>query len=238
MGRRRLPTHRRRHLDRRRRRRHRGAGHGRGGLVTTHGVSMLPRFHTGDLAVIVPRASYHVGDIVGYHSPLLHITVLHRIVAEHGGLFTFKGDHNDFLDPSRAPGLGRSRAGCGSTSRTAGTVLGWVRSPVVLGMLAFLVVALGIGGRRVRRQRAAVAAPAGLRAEARSRRHGINVGGGRLAVPSALALAFGFLGATAWARPLTRPTDRPVPMPSSLRFCYSASADPRHDLPDRLGVHR
>ena len=75
-------------------------------LVTTHGISMEPRFHTGDLAVVVPSTQYRVGDIVGYHSPLLHIVVLHRIVAEHAGLFTFKGDNNSFLDPRPIAVLG------------------------------------------------------------------------------------------------------------------------------------
>ena len=39
-------------------------------LVTTHGVSMEPTFHTGDLAVIVPSASYHVGEVVGRRQEL------------------------------------------------------------------------------------------------------------------------------------------------------------------------
>src|SRR5271157_145822 len=67
-------------------------------LVTTHGQSMEPRFHSGDLAVVVPDSTYHVGQIVGYQSPLLHVVVLHRIVAEHDGTFVFKGDNNSFLD--------------------------------------------------------------------------------------------------------------------------------------------
>src|SRR5271170_7219220 len=107
-------------------------------LVTTHGISMEPKFHTGDLAVIVPSAHYRVGEIVGYHSPLLHIVVLHRIVAEHGGFFTFKGDNNSFLDPVRLPASAIEGRLWLHIAR-GGIVLGWFRSPVVLGLLAFLV---------------------------------------------------------------------------------------------------
>ena len=34
--------------------------------VTTSGISMEPRFHTGDLALVRPAASYKVGDIVAH----------------------------------------------------------------------------------------------------------------------------------------------------------------------------
>lgn len=67
--------------------------------VVTHGISMEPGFHTGDLALVRPAGQYKVGEIVAYHSSLLHLVVLHRIVAIHNGHYTFKGDNNDFLDP-------------------------------------------------------------------------------------------------------------------------------------------
>ncbi|MGA9859993.1 MAG: S24 family peptidase, partial [Solirubrobacteraceae bacterium] len=58
--------------------------------VITHGVSMEPRFHSGDLALVRPAAQYRVGDVVAYHSSLLHLVVLHRIYAIHDGRYTFK----------------------------------------------------------------------------------------------------------------------------------------------------
>jgi signal peptidase I len=67
--------------------------------VVTHGVSMEPRFHTGDLAIVRAASTYRVGQIVAYHSSLLHEVVLHRIVAIHGGRYVFKGDNNSFFDP-------------------------------------------------------------------------------------------------------------------------------------------
>jgi signal peptidase I len=67
--------------------------------VVTHGVSMEPQFHTGDLAVLRASSEYHVGDVVGYHSATLGTVVMHRIVADDGGALTFKGDNNTWIDP-------------------------------------------------------------------------------------------------------------------------------------------
>lgn len=75
---------------------------GRGGGTTylaTHGTSMEPMFHAGDLAVVRSAAGYSVGDVVAYHSDLLDTTVLHRIIAVDGGAFTTKGDNNAWQDP-------------------------------------------------------------------------------------------------------------------------------------------
>jgi signal peptidase I len=66
--------------------------------VVTSGISMEPRFHSGDLAILHPASSYEVGEIVGYKSPHIGI-VLHRIIGKKGGDFLMKGDNNDFVDP-------------------------------------------------------------------------------------------------------------------------------------------
>lgn len=69
-------------------------------LVITSGVSMEPAFHTGDLAVLRTSSTYHVGDVVGYHSHTLrNEVVMHRLVAADGNRWTTKGDHNTWLDP-------------------------------------------------------------------------------------------------------------------------------------------
>jgi signal peptidase I len=65
--------------------------------VVTSGISMEPRFHTGDLAILRPASSYEVGEIVGYRSPHLGI-VMHRIIGKKGGDFLMKGDNNNFVD--------------------------------------------------------------------------------------------------------------------------------------------
>lgn len=203
-------------------------------LVTTHGVSMLPRFHTGDLAVIIPAAQYRVGDIVGYHSPILHITVLHRIVAEHAGLFTFKGDHNSFRDPLALP-ASDIKGRLWLHVPHAGTVLGWVRSPAGLGLLAFVLVAFGVVGLTgpSRRQRAA-----NRRAIPTTVVTGVEMGGQRAAAravpvpwwPVAVLLVsacvLGLLTAASWSRPTTRASERPLTYDQHVGFSYSATASP------------
>jgi signal peptidase I len=124
--------------------------------VVTHGTSMEPRFHTGDLAIVRSQSSYHVGEIVAYDNHQLHTIVLHRIVGREGDRYAFKGDNNDFIDPERplanqligalwihVPGLGAR--------------LQSIRSPGALGALVFLGALLLAGGvftgRRRRRGR-------------------------------------------------------------------------------------
>jgi signal peptidase I len=75
---------------------------GRTAYVTTHGISMEPRFHTGDLAILRTAGTYHVGDVAAYHSSSLHTVVMHRIVRISDGLYYFKGDHNTWLDAAPA----------------------------------------------------------------------------------------------------------------------------------------
>ena len=194
------------------------------GLVTTHGISMEPRFHTGDLAVIVPASHYRVGDVVGYHSPLLHIVVLHRIVAEHGGLFTFKGDNNSFLDPVRLPAAAiQGRLWLHISS--GGVVLGWLRSPIVLGLLAFFVMALGVGGaRRRRRSRGPLPGPGPRLVPERPPSDGVSVGWWPVGVALGLVTLSGFVTGLAWERPATRPSQSPLAYDQNVAFSYGAAA--------------
>ena len=68
--------------------------------VVTSGISMEPRFHSGDLAILRPGGTYEIGEIAGYRSPKIGI-VLHRIVGEERGHFLMKGDNNDYVDAFR-----------------------------------------------------------------------------------------------------------------------------------------
>src|SRR5437868_15122800 len=77
--------------------------------VVTHGNSMEPEYHDGDLVVVRPADGYHVGDVAAYRSGSLHTIVLHRIVGRDGDRYVFKGDHNHWLDserPTSAPLVG------------------------------------------------------------------------------------------------------------------------------------
>jgi signal peptidase I len=75
---------------------------GRVGYVVTDGISMEPLYHTGDLVVIAPASSYHIGEIVAYRGDLDgHKVVLHRIVGGNATSgFIMKGDNNRSVDPT------------------------------------------------------------------------------------------------------------------------------------------
>jgi signal peptidase I len=194
-------------------------------LVTTHGVSMEPRFHTGDLAVLVPSSHYHVGEIVGYHSPLLHIVVLHRIVAEHDGLFTFKGDNNSFLDPVHVgPAAIEGRLWLHIVR--GGVVLGWVRSPLVLGVLAFLVIALGVGGAaRRRRARGPTVGPNPSGAVSHPSGTGsVAVQWWPIAVAGSLVAVFSLMTLTSWTMSASRPSESALPYDQHAAFSYGGIA--------------
>jgi signal peptidase I len=66
--------------------------------VITDGISMLPRYHAGDLVLLREQSSYHVGEVAGYHNLQLGVTVMHRIIAIKDGHYYFKGDNNNFVD--------------------------------------------------------------------------------------------------------------------------------------------
>src|SRR5947209_7769897 len=68
--------------------------------VTTHGVSMRPWIHQGDLVLVRRTSSFHVGDVAAYHAAAIDgDIVLHRIIGRDGDRFIFKGDNNSFVDP-------------------------------------------------------------------------------------------------------------------------------------------
>src|SRR5664279_5530414 len=69
--------------------------------VTTHGNSMEPGFHTGDLAIARTTDTYGVGDVVAYRSDALDTVVMHRIVDVEGNHYVFRGDNNSGLDPDK-----------------------------------------------------------------------------------------------------------------------------------------
>lgn len=127
--------------------------------VITSGVSMQPRFHSGDLAIVRPEATYRVGQIVAYHSTLLHVTVLHRIIGRDGNRYVFKGDNNDFIDPTH-PTHAELLGALWLRVPHGGHVLKLLHSPVgaaiLCGALGLLLV---LGGREHRRRHRRRAGP-------------------------------------------------------------------------------
>jgi signal peptidase I len=191
--------------------------------VATSGVSMQPRFHSGDLALVRSASDYGVGEIVAYHSRMLHTIVLHRIVARDRDRYVFKGDNNSFLDPehpTRSQLVGKlwlHLPGIGATLRT----------PRMGGLLAALAALLLAGGtvgvsrrrRRSRRHAEKSTTPIRRRLDAR-------------AIPAGLAIATTglvaclALGALAYTRPAEGPAVAAATYTQTGTFSYTAQPHP------------
>ncbi|MHB1568851.1 MAG: S24/S26 family peptidase [Solirubrobacteraceae bacterium] len=203
--------------------------------VVTSGISMQPRFHSGDLALVRPATRYHVGEIAAYRSSLLHVIVLHRIVAIHDGHYTFKGDNNHFLDPTRptrAQMLGR----LWMRIPHGGEVISWLHQPLTGAMLAgglALLWLLGDAQRRRRRgrrrrERASTTAPARAPAvKTSATRSAPSVDPAALLSGCVVAvLLCGSLAAVALTHPLTTTITRRLPYLQKLSFSYRAATHP------------
>jgi signal peptidase I len=202
---------------------------GSASYVVTHGISMEPRFHTGDLAIVRSQSSYHVGEIVAYHSHKLHTIVLHRIIGREGDKYIFKGDNNNFIDPER-PVASQMIGALWLHIPGAGVRLQSIRSPAVMGGLIFLGFLLLTGGvftqrrrRRHREQRVSTGIP-------QPSRH--LLGGARSPVVGVLAIGllalvpFIALALLAFTRPLTTRRPLNIPYKQSGTLSYSADASP------------
>lgn len=189
--------------------------------VTTQGTSMLPRFHSGDLAVLRP-GTYRVGDIVAYRSATNQV-VMHRIVGRDGDRYVVKGDHNTWLDPDR-PAKSALIGKLWLRIPRGGLVLRQVVSPPVLALLALiLVLAVAPQTRRRRRRRrsggSAVRTPAVFPALARQARSALPA----LAVTAGVAMV---VAGYALTRPATRVASSSVPYTQAVTFGYSAPGPP------------
>jgi signal peptidase I len=199
---------------------------GRTTYVATHGISMQPRFHSGDLALVRPAADYRVGDVVAYHSRVLHSIVLHRIIARDGDRYVFQGDNNDFIDPihpRRADLIGALWI----RVPRGGAVLTWLHSPAVAALLCGGVGLLVLWPARRRRRRDR------RRGDARGRSRGAPAMSGRMRDPNTqrivtscavVALACLVVGLLAWTRSTTDPVAAKVAYTHKVRFSYRADA--------------
>jgi signal peptidase I len=203
--------------------------------VVTHGISMEPRFHTGDLAIVRGKPSYHVGEIVAYHNKMLHTVVLHRIIGREGGRYVFKGDNNNFIDPER-PRASQLIGALWIHIAGGGKQLQSLKSPLRTGLLIALGMLLLTGGvfarrqrRRLRDRRAGVATPRAPRS--------LPLGAPEpavaiLAIGGVVLLPFLALALLAFSRaPSTRHTVQ-IPYTQSGTLTYSADTSPNPAYPD------
>lgn len=207
--------------------------------VVTHGISMEPLFHTGDLAILRSQPSYHVGEIVAYHNYMLHRTVLHRIIARDGSRYVFKGDNNNFVDPEH-PAASQLIGALWVHIPRVGGVLQSVRSPALIGLLLAVGVILLTGvaltrqGRRRRAQRRAgesAGRPTGQRLRPLD-----GPVGGLLALGLFALIPFCVLAMLAFTRAPTESVPVTSPYTQSGTLSYSADAAPGPVYPDGRAV--
>jgi signal peptidase I len=200
--------------------------------VTTHGISMEPRFHTGDLAILRSADHYSVGDVVAYRSATLDTIVMHRIVSVDGDRFVIQGDNNSWLDPDK-PSTDLVLGKLWLRVPQGGKALAAVTSPVYLVMVGTVGLAL-VGAarrprsrhaaRRVRRRPAlhARAFPATVRAYAR-----------QVALTSAaVVLVAGIGGGVLLAMPSTHTASRTLHVTQHGQFSYAGTAEAGTTYPD------
>lgn len=115
--------------------------------LVTSGVSMLPRYHAGDLVVLRSASSYRVGQVAGYRNGELHEVVMHRIVAIHGNHYVLKGDNNTWYDsyqPTKSQIVGAEW----QHFAAGGRYVLVLRNPVVAAFLLGLLWLLSFGRER------------------------------------------------------------------------------------------
>ena len=124
---------------------------GPAGYVLVSGHSMLPRYHTGDLVLVERKSSYHVGQVIAYRvpkaDPMAGAQVIHRIIGgdEKRG-FLVQGDNRtapDVWRPKPADIVGAKAL----RIPNAVVVLQFLRSPVLLALLAACFVFVRVLGR-------------------------------------------------------------------------------------------
>jgi signal peptidase I len=201
--------------------------------LITHGISMEPLLHTGDLVLVRPADNYRVGQVVAYHSTLLHTIVLHRIIRIQDGHYTFKGENNDFIDPThptRALLVGRMWLHIAS----GGVVLSWLKKPAVAALLtgfAAMLLLLGADQKRRRRDRRrphehSAARPKRERSvSGAAARPGLRPSNQYLLVAFAVAaVVFAALSVVAFTRPTTGTATVRQSYTQQLTFGYHARA--------------
>ena len=195
--------------------------------VSTHGTSMEPRFHTGDLAVLSPGAPYVVGDVIAYYSDNLHTIVMHRIVSADGDRVVTKGDNNDWLDedhPRQDEILGRLFV----RIPHGGQILSALRSPGLLlplavGLLGVLGAMQDPRGRRTARWMRRRAPVFAMSTRGRARQVALGAGVAVLASTVGCAVLL--------ALPSTQTDTHDLQVTEKSQFSYTGKAAPGTTYP-------
>jgi signal peptidase I len=203
--------------------------------VVTHGISMEPRFHTGDLALVRSQSSYHVGEIVAYDNRMLHTVVLHRIIGRDGSRYVFKGDNNNFVDPEH-PKASQLVGALWLHIPGAGATLLSLRSPLLVGALIAVGLLILTGSVYASRRR--------LRGRERRSGEGVPARSAHMPRPSRtpaagivgvgllLLLPFIVLALVAFTKAPTAQHPYAIPYKQSGALSYTAEAPPGPAYPE------
>ena len=120
--------------------------------VIVRGDSMLPGYHSGDLAILQAGTGYGPGDVIGYRVPDGEVgaghVVVHRIVAgDTSSGYTMEGDNNPAPDPWRPRGVDVAGT-VWLLLPGIGRVLTVAHQPVVAGAVAASIVVMVLLARR------------------------------------------------------------------------------------------
>jgi signal peptidase I len=200
---------------------------GRLTVVVTHGVSMQPLYHQGDLVIVARAPAYHVGQIVAYRVPARHLVVLHRLITERHDYLAFKGDNNQSVDPwhpSRAQLVGHAVLHVPQ----GGLWLQRATSPLAI---AVVIALLLIGGsttyRRRRRRRRMAAHARTVRTRPPNGNPALPPAWRGLAVTLASLAVLGLaLAGLAWTTPRSHVAASTSQQHRQMAFSYSARVRP------------
>lgn len=195
--------------------------------VTTYGISMQPRVHSGDLVIARASSAPKMGDVVAYKASQNDATVLHRIVDQAPDGFITKGDNNSWLDPDH-PTMADIKGVEWLHIPQGGIWLRRAMSPQVIGALLFALIFAGgataTHRRRHRSRRQTMGTTphsnlASLDAMAARREQVLKFSVAAIAL-GALLLVVGF------TRPTHLTTTKPVEVKSTTTFAYTATVPP------------
>lgn len=195
-------------------------------VVITHGDSMEPVYHQGDLVIVDRKPSYAIGEIAAYRLPEKNEVALHRIIAGGSDAFVFKGDNNESIDPL-TPGADDLTGRAVLHIPQGGVWLERLTSPPVLGVVAFTLIMSGGAATTIRQRR--------KRRKAAMSRHTTELTIRPLAIaglPPSLRISaiitlvltvLGVaLGALAWSGPLEESKASEIKNGTQMDFSYSA----------------
>lgn len=200
---------------------------GQTAYVIVAGNSMEPGLHRGDLVIVRQATAYQVGDIVTYRHPEIG-PVIHRIVAQEGNHFVFKGDNNAWIDsyrPVQAEFIGKFWLQVPS----AGRIIEQLRTPWPMALLAAvlgIIVVASVKSERPQllgRRRGQKRLPKG---QSRSMSQLSRNKADLFFALATLTLASLLLALFAFTRPLTRTVFDDLPYQHNGVFSYTAPAPP------------